>query len=66
MATISKEGTNLGEGVELTKEQMERLFDEKYGSLDGSTLLSHQEYLEHRNFQIDSGLFYFRLTQFSD
>jgi len=47
------------------KSELERLFDMQFGSLDNSSILSHEEYLNHRDFQIQSGFFAFRLTQFS-
>lgn len=49
----------------LSDDELARLFDEKYGSLDDSTVLSHQEYLEHRKWQLESGFFAFRLAQYS-
>lgn len=45
--------------------ELERLFDMQFGCLDNSSILSHDEYLKHRDFQIQSGFFSFRLTQFS-
>lgn len=49
----------------LPYEDQVRLFDAKFISLEKSGFLSHDEYIKHRDFQIYSGLFYFRLTQFS-
>lgn len=49
----------------LSDDELSRLFDEKYGRLDNSTVLSHQEYLEHRKWQLESGFFAFRLAQSS-
>lgn len=47
------------------RSELFKLFDSRYGSLDNSSILSHEEYIKHRDFLIDSGLFSFQLSQFS-
>ena len=49
----------------LSYEEQCRLFDEKFGRLDGSTVLSHEEYVKHRDFQVRSGYFAFLIAQSS-
>ena len=49
----------------LSYEDQCRLFDEKFGRLDGSTILSHEEYVKHRDFHVRSGYFAFLISQSS-
>ena len=45
------------------KRKLEAEFDKRYSILDGSSILTHEEYINHRDFLIDSGFFAFRLLQ---
>ncbi len=45
------------------KQQLEALFDKTYGELDGSTVLSHEEYNKHKEWSINSGFFEFQLSR---
>lgn len=50
----------------LSYEEQCVLFDEKFGRLDGSTILSHEEYVKHREFLVGSGFFAFLHSQSFD
>lgn len=66
---IGQSGEVLGMGCSvslLDKDKLYQLFDEQFGCLDNSTVLNHEEYLQHRELQVESGLFYFRHTQSFD
>lgn len=43
---------------------LDELFDERFGILDGSTILTHEEYLEHKKFSLSSGLFEFQVEKY--
>jgi len=50
----------------LSYEDQCALFDKRFGRLDGSTILSHEEYVKHREFLVGSGFFAFLHSQSSD
>ena len=43
----------------LSYEEQCVLFDKRFSRLDGSTILSHEEYVKHRDFLIGSGFLLF-------
>ena len=49
----------------LSYEEQCALFDKRFGRLDGSTILSHEEYVKHRDFLVGSGFFAFLNSQSS-
>ena len=49
------------------QDDLEKMFDKKFGSIRGSSTLTEEEYLNHRKISIRSGLFLFQLlSEFSD
>lgn len=57
--------THVSSIVPLSYEEQCRLFDERFGRLDGSSILSHEEYVKHRDFLVGSGYFAFLNSQSS-
>ena len=52
--------------VPLSYEEQCNLFDKRFGRLDGSSILNHEEYVKHRDFLVQSGYFAFLISRFSD
>jgi hypothetical protein len=52
--------------VPLSYEEQCNLFDKRFGRLDCSSILNHEEYITHRDFLIQSGYFAFLISRFSD
>lgn len=45
--------------VPLSYEEQCSLFDKRFGRLNGSSILNHEEYVNHRDFLVRSGYFAF-------
>jgi hypothetical protein len=47
--------------VSKVSDELSKKFDEMYGSLNGCSILTKEEYQQHKEFLIKSGLFLFQL-----